>query len=55
MSWTPQEVAVLMGAVGLAALVGYRVGLWRARRRRQYRSIHVGSSTGPSISVQRLR
>lgn len=54
MNWTLLELAVLTGAVVLAALVSYRVGLWRARRRR-YRSIHVGSSTGPSISVEKLR
>ncbi len=54
MTWTLQELAVLTGAVALAALVGYRLGVWRSRRRR-LRSIRVGPSTGPSIAVERLR
>jgi hypothetical protein len=53
MSWTLPELAVLTGAVALAALVGYRVGLRRVRRRR-LRSIRVGPSRGPSISVEHL-
>lgn len=53
MTWTLLELAVLTGAVALAALVGYRVGIRRARRRR-LRSVHIGASTGPSISVERL-
>jgi hypothetical protein len=53
MSWTLLELAVLTGAVAVAALVGYRVGVRRTRRRR-LRAVHIGASAGPSISVERL-